>query len=35
MNIFWGMKLLLIFFGGYHKIGQYLGVFSMHFRVFS
>ena len=22
-------------FGGHHKIGQYLGVISMHFRVFS
>ena len=22
-------------FGGHHKIGLYLGVFSMHFRVFS
>ena len=23
------------FFGGHHKIGLYLGVISMHFRVFS
>ena len=35
MNIFWGMKILWIFFGGRHKIGLYLGVISMHFRVFS
>ena len=39
-TIFWGfqkneMKILLIFFGGHHKIGLYLGVISMHFRVFS
>ena len=33
MNIFWGMKILCIFFGGNHKIGLYLGVISMHFRV--
>ena len=32
---FWGMKILWIFFGGHHKIGLYLGVISMHFRVFS
>ena len=32
---FWGMKILLIFFGGHHKIELYLGVISMHFRVFS
>ena len=31
---FWGMKILWIFFGGHHKIGLYLGVISMHFRVF-
>ena len=30
-----GMKILWIFFGGPHKIGLYLGVISMHFRVFS
>ena len=34
MNIFWGMKILWIFLGGHHKIGLYLGVISMHFRVF-
>ena len=33
INIFWGMKILWIFLGVHHKIGQYLGVFSMHFRV--
>ena len=41
-NVFWGfqknkcflgMKILLIFFRGHHKIGLYLGVTSMHFRV--
>ena len=35
MNMFWGMKILWIFFGGHHKIRLYLGVISMHFRVFS
>ena len=35
MNIFGGMKILSIFFGGHHKIGLYLGVISMYFRVFS
>ena len=35
INIFWGMKILWIFFGGHHKIGLYLGVISMYFRVFS
>ena len=30
-----GMKILWIFFWGHHKIGLYLGVISMHFRVFS
>ena len=35
INIFWGMKILWIFFGGHHKIGLYLEVISMHFRVFS
>ena len=34
INIFWGM-ILWIFFGGHHKFGLYLGVFSMHSRVFS
>ena len=28
-----GMKILWIFFGGHHKIGLYLGVITMHFRV--
>ena len=27
MNIFWGMKILWIFFGGHHKIGLYKGLF--------
>ena len=31
---FWGMKILWIFVLGHHKIGLYLGVISMHFRVF-
>ena len=35
MNIFGGMKILWTFFWGHHKIGLYLGVISMHFRVFS
>ena len=35
MNIFWGMKILWIFFGGHPKIGLVLGVISMYFRVFS
>ena len=30
-----GMKIMWIFFWGHHKIGLYLGVISMHFRVFS
>ena len=31
-----GQKIFLwIFFGGYHKIGLYLGVISMRFKVFS
>ena len=29
------MKILWIFFRGHHKIGVYLAVISMHFRVFS
>ena len=42
-NIFWsfqkneyllGIKISWIFFGGHHNIGLYLGVISMHFRVF-
>ena len=32
---FLGMKILWIFFGGHHQIRLYLGVISMHFRVFS
>ena len=35
MNIFWGYEDFVYIFGGYHKIGLYLGVISMHFRVFS
>ena len=35
INIFWGMKIKWIFFGGHHKIGLYLEVISMHFKVFS
>ena len=35
INIFWDMKILLIFSKGHHKIGLYLGDISMHFRVFS
>ena len=31
---FAGMKILWIFFWGHHYIGPYLGVISMHFRVF-
>ena len=34
MNIFGGIKILWIFLWGYHKIGLFLGVISMHFRVF-
>ena len=34
MNVFGGMKILWIFLLGRHKIGLYLGVISMHFRVF-
>ena len=34
-DIIFGMKILWIFFFGHHKIGLYLGVISMHFRVFS
>ena len=30
-----GMKILWIFFGGHHKIGLYLGVISMHLKIFS
>ena len=35
IKYFGGMKILLIFFRGHHKIGLYLGVISMHFRFFS
>ena len=35
INIFGGKKILWIFFGDHHKIGLYLGVISMYFRVFS
>ena len=35
MNIFWGLKILWIFFRGHHKISLNLGVISMHFRVLS
>ena len=35
MNILGGMKILWNFLGGHHKIGLYLGVISMHFRVLS
>ena len=34
LNIFGGLKILWIFLGGYHKIGLYLEVIYMHFRVF-
>ena len=39
MNIFWVFRFcdfFLIFFwgGGHHNIGLYLGVISMHFKVF-
>ena len=30
INIFWDMKILLIFSKGHHKIGLYLGIISMH-----
>ena len=35
MNIFWGMKILLIYFWCHHKTGLVLGLISMHFRTFS
>ena len=35
MNILLGMKILYMVFWGHHKIGLYLRVISMHFRVFS
>ena len=34
INIFGGMKILWIFYWGRHKIGLYLRVISIHFRVF-
>ena len=38
MNIFGDMKIWIFFLEGggvHHEIGLYLGVISMHFRVFS
>ena len=35
LNIFWGIEEFVDIFGGHHKIGLYLEVISMHFRVFS
>ena len=35
INIFWGYKDFVDIVWGYYKIGLYLGVISMHFRVFS
>ena len=35
MNICLGMKILWIFFFGHHIIELYLGVISVHFRVFA
>ena len=32
---FWGYEVFVDIFWGHHKIGLYLGVISMHFRVFS
>ena len=32
---FFGYEDFVDIFGGHHKIGPYLGVISMHFRVFS
>ena len=29
INVFWGMKILWIFFGGHHKIGLILGVMCL------
>ena len=34
MKLFGGIKILWIFFRANHYIGLYLGVISMHFRVF-
>ena len=35
MKFFWGYEDFVDIFGGHHKTGLYLGVISMHFRVFS
>ena len=35
MNNILGMKILCMVDSGHHKIGLYLRVISMHFRVFS
>ena len=35
INIFLGYEDFVNIVWGYHKIGLYLGVISMHFRVFS
>ena len=35
MDIFGGYEDFVDIFGGHHKIGLYLGFFSMHLRVFS
>ena len=35
MNILLGMKILWIIFWGHHKIGLYLEVISIYFKVFS
>ena len=35
MNYFLGYEDFEDIFGGHHKIGLYLGVISMHFRVYS
>ena len=34
MNIFGGMKIFLDIFVGHYQIGLFLGVISMHYRVF-
>ena len=30
INMFWGMKILWIFYEGHHRIGLYLAIISMH-----
>ena len=35
ITIFRGMQILWIYIWGHHKIRLYLGVISMHFRLFS